>query len=198
MPYKPELMTEQAIQCAKCKRSLPPEIFNSGREAACPGCGSATEVEVFPAFFREAAQGTTGEAVLLDGEAGCFFHPEKKAVVHCDGCGRFLCGLCDCELHGKHFCPGCLETGGRKGRIQNLENQRTLYGGVALSLALLPLIVWPLTLVTAPIAIYIALRHWNAPRSIVSPGRWPQVLAVIFATLELAGWAALFISFRSS
>ena len=191
-------MIEQAIQCAKCKRSLPPEIFNSGRQAACPGCGSATEVEVFPAFFREAALGTTGEAVLLEGEAGCFFHPEKKAVVHCDGCGRFLCGLCDCELHGKHYCPGCLETGRKKGRIQNLENQRTLYGGVALSLALLPLIVWPLTLVTAPIAIYIAIRYWNAPRSIVSSGRWPLVVAIIIAALELAGWAALFISIRSS
>jgi len=191
-------MTEQAIQCTKCKTSLPSDFFNSGLQAACPGCGAATEVEVFPAFFREAARGTTGEAVLLEGEAGCFFHPQKKAVVHCDGCGRFLCGLCDCELHGKHYCPGCLETGRKKGRIQNLENQRTLYGGVALSLALLPLIMWPLTLVTAPIAIYIGVRYWNAPRSIVSSGRWASVAAIIIATLELAGWAALFISMRSS
>jgi hypothetical protein len=191
-------MIEQAIQCAKCKRNLPPAFYNRGGQEACPGCGSATAVEVFPAFFREAAQGTIGEAVLVEGEAGCFFHPQKKAVVHCDGCGRFLCGLCDCELHGKHFCPGCLETGRKKGKIQNLENQRTLYGGVALSLAVLPLLAWPVTLVTAPIAVYIALRYWNAPRSIVSSGRWPQVVAIVVAVLELVGWAALFISIRSS
>ena len=128
-------------------------------------------------LFPRGGAGEPGEAVLLEGEAGCFFHPQKKAVVHCDGCGRFLCGLCDCELHGKHYCPGCLEAGRKKGRIQNLENQRTLYGGVALSLALLPLIFRGLlTLVTAPIAIYIAIRYWNAPRSIVSSGRWPLVV----------------------
>jgi len=191
-------MTNQAIQCSKCKRALPPHIFNSGLEAACPGCGAATVVEVFPAFFRETAQGSVGESVLLDGEAGCFFHPQKKAVVHCEGCGRFLCGLCDCELQGKHYCPGCLETGRKKGKIKNLENQRTLYGGAALSLAILPLIIWPLTLVTAPIAIYIAIRYWNAPRSIVRPGRWPQVVAIVMASLELVGWAAIFIHMRSS
>lgn len=191
-------MSEQALQCAKCKRDLPPEIFNSGREAACPGCGSGTLVEVFPAFFREAALGTAGEAVMLDGEAGCFYHPEKKAVVHCEGCGRFLCGLCDCELQGKHYCPGCLETGRKKGKIQNLENQRTLYGGAALSLSILPLIVWPVTIVTAPIVIYIAIRYWNAPRSIVSSGRWPMVVALVLAILELVGWGVIFFGLRSA
>lgn len=191
-------MTDQALQCAKCRTSFPPEFFNSGQAAACPGCGAATEVEVFPAFFRETAPGTPGEAVMLEGEAGCFFHPQKKAAVHCEGCGRFLCGLCDCELHGKHYCPGCLETGRKKGRIQNLEYQRTLYGGVALSLAILPLLLWPVTLATAPITIYLAIRYWNAPRSIVSPGRWALVTALVIAILELIGWVVLFIAIRTS
>lgn len=131
---------------------------------------------------------------MVEGEAGCFYHPQKKAAVPCQGCGRFLCALCDCELNGQHFCPACLETGKQKGKIKNLENQRTLYGNIALALTIYPVILVfgiYFSFITAPIALYVALRYWNAPRSIVGGGRIRYVLALIVATLELGGWAAM-------
>ena len=80
-------------------------------------------------------------------------------------------------------------------RITRLENQRTLYDGIALSLAVLPLLVFYFTLLTAPIAIFIAIRHWNTPRSIVRRTRIRLVLAIILATIQIIGWgvAAYFL-----
>jgi hypothetical protein len=163
-------------------------MFNLPNLAPCPACRVPLHVEVFPALFRPPARGRGGEALMVEGESSCFYHPQKKAIVPCQGCGRFLCALCDCELRGEHFCPACLEVGRQKGRIQRLENQRTLYDGIALSAAVLPLLIFYFTVVTAPIALYIALRYWNAPRSIVHRTKIRLVMAIIVATLQIIGW----------
>jgi len=139
--------------------------------------------------------------VLVADEATCFYHPQKKAVLPCEGCGRFLCALCDCELHGQHFCPACLEVGRKKRKIKSLENERTLYDSIALSLAVLPVAIVPLiyfTFITAPASLFVALRYWNAPRSIVHRTRIRLVLAIIFASLQIVGWvvAIYFIANR--
>jgi len=152
------------------------------------------QAEVFPAFFRPAAHGHDGDPLLVEGEASCFYHPQKKASLPCEACGRFLCALCDCELHGQHFCPGCLETGKRKGKIKKLENQRTLYDNIALALVTYPVVLLfgiYFTFITAPMALYLAIRHWNSPGSIVRRTKVRFVAAIILAMLELAGWVAL-------
>ena len=149
------------------------------------------QVEIFPALFRQNAPAQTGELLLVQGEATCFYHDSRKAVLPCHGCGRFLCALCDCELNGEHFCPACLEAGKTKGKIKSLENRRTLYDSIALSLAVLPLVIfffWFFTFVTAPMALFMSIRYWNAPRSIVHRTRIRYVMAMIFATAEIAGW----------
>lgn len=163
-------------------------MFNQPDLAPCPACGVPVQVEIFPALFRPTARGRGGEALMVEGESSCFYHPQKKAVVPCQACGRFLCALCDCELHGEHFCPACLEVGRQNGRITRLENKRTLYDGIALSLAILPLLIFYFTIITAPMALYVAIRYWNAPRSIVHRTRIRLVLAVILAALQIVGW----------
>src|SRR5580765_4769226 len=109
-------MTSSAIECPKCRTPLTAfQSFNQPDFLPCPYCDAPLQVEIFPAFFRPIAAGANAEALMLEGEASCFYHPQKKAVRPCDGCGRFLCALCDCELQGEHFCPACLEGGGKKG-----------------------------------------------------------------------------------
>jgi hypothetical protein len=100
-----------------------------------------------------------------------------------------MCALCDCELHGEHYCPTCLEVGRKKGKIKSLENQRTLHDSIALSLAIFPLLIFYFTIITAPMALYVAIRYWNAPRSIIHRTKIRYVAAIILATLQLAGWA---------
>ena len=190
-------MNSPLVLCSRCNAPLPENLFNRQELTPCPTCASPVQVEVFPALFRPIAQGRHGEALLLETESSCFYHPQKKASVPCDGCGRFLCALCDCELHGKHFCPGCLETGRKKGKIKSLENARTLYDSVALSLSLLPLLIFYLTLFTAPAALYVAIRYWNAPRSIVHRTRIRYIFAIILALLQIGGWSlGLYFLFR--
>lgn len=109
----------------------------------------------------------------------------------CEGCGRFVCGLCDLELNGRHVCPVCLETGQKKSKYKDLENSRVLWDHVALMVALLPLLLglWP-SIIGAPIALYLVLRYRKAPCSLTGKSNLAFVAAGLFALLELAGWAA--------
>ena len=181
-------MSSLLPSCPGCRTPLGESMLNRPDLAPCPLCGDLVQAEVFPALFRPPTRGRGGEALLVEGESSCFYHPQKQAVVPCDGCGRFLCGLCDCQLHSEHFCPACLEVGRQKGRIKRLENQRTLYDGIALSLAIFPLLMYYFVIVTAPIVLYLAIRHWNSPLSIVHRTKLRLVLAIILATAEIIAW----------
>jgi hypothetical protein len=193
-------MNSALVHCPKCRWQLSESIFNRQDLLPCPSCQTPLEIEIFPAFFRRITPGQNAEALLVEGESSCFFHPEKKAVIPCVGCGRFLCALCDCELHGQHFCPACLEAGRTKGKIKSIENQRTLHDNIALALAFYPLIVWCMTIFTAPAAVYLSIRHWNSPRSIVHRTKIRFVLAIIVAGLEIIGWIiglSIFLTHRN-
>jgi hypothetical protein len=182
------------VQCPKCRATLLEGIFNQTELLPCPACHVPLQVELFPAMFRKIKPGQSGETLMVEGESSCFFHPQKKALLPCDSCGRFLCALCDCELNGQHFCPTCLETGKIKGKIKSLENQRTLYDSIALSLAVYPLLIFYFTLVTAPMTLFVAIRFWRSPLSIVRPGKIRFVAAIILALLQIAGWVMIFIA----
>jgi len=186
-------MNPSLVQCPACQAWLLEGVFNQPRLSPCPACGVPLQVEVFPALFRRVNPGQSGETIMIEGESSCFYHPQKKAVVPCQGCGRFLCALCDCELNGQHFCPACLETGKTKGKIKSLENQRTLYDSIAMSLAIFPLLIFYFTLITAPVALFIVIRYWNAPRSIVRRTKIRYIVAIILASTQIAGWALLFL-----
>lgn len=183
------------VQCPKCHAWLLEGIFNQPELSPCPACGVPLQVEVFPALFRKINPGKKSEAILVEGESGCFYHPQKKAVLPCDSCGRFLCALCDCELNGRHFCPACLETGKTKGKIKSLDQGRTLYDSIALSLAIYPMLIFYFTLLTAPMALFTAIRYWRAPRSLVRRTKIRFVAAIIISLLQIAGWGIFFIVF---
>jgi len=190
-----------SLTCIKCNAPLilggiggtGAGSFQNGEERPCPGCGREMIIEVFPALFRPVAAGSTGETLFSAEEAACFYHPQKRALVPCDSCGRFLCALCDVELNGRHLCPNCLQTGRKKGKLRDLENERVRYDRVALTTSVLPLLFWPATLISAPAALYLSIRHWNSPPSLVQ--RYTKVrfvVAILFSLVQVAGWATLF------
>lgn len=191
-------MITSYIQCPKCRRLLVEEwIYNSSAPQRCPGCGDSLQIEVYPAFFRRTVPSTEETVPLIEGDSTCFYHVSKKAVLPCEGCGRFLCTLCDCELNGQHLCPRCLEAGQSKGKIKNLDASRKQWDTIALSLAVLPvatLIFWVFSIVTAPMALFIAIRYWNAPRSIFHRTKIRLVLAIVISVVEIFSWIALFYS----
>jgi len=148
---------------------------------------------VFPAHFQPAGTGAAAEAILEAGVSSCFYHEQKKAVVPCDACGRFLCALCDLDFNGRHLCPACLQAGKKKGDLPELENRRTIHDSAALTTALLPLLIWPVTLITAPLATFLAIRSFFRPSSLIPRTRIRSWLALVLGLLQIAGWVALFI-----
>ena len=67
-------------------------------------------------------------------QASCFYHPNKKASVPCDNCGRFLCALCDVDFGGRRLCPACIEAGSGTESETTLDTRRILYDKLALFL----------------------------------------------------------------
>lgn len=174
--------------CTKCRLPLAVELLHTADFAVCPSCGAESRVEIFPALFLPPKRGEAGEAIMLDGESSCFYHPQKRATVPCDACGRFLCALCDVHLGAEHLCPTCLEAGRRKGKITTLENRQMLFDDAALSTAVLPILVFPFTFITTPLAIFFAIRSFKAPGSILPRTRIRAWLALAIAGATLALW----------
>lgn len=186
-----------ASSCGNCGTTLlAPECYNNSQPAGCPRCGALLQLLIFPAFFRSTPSGQKPEGLLVEGESSCFYHPQKKAVLPCEHCGRFLCSLCDVEFNGRHLCPACLEVGQEKRTMTSLENHRIRYDTLSLVVALLPILVWPFTFITAPAALFLALRHWNSPGSIVGSSKIRFVLAMLAALAQIAAWpAGLYFAF---
>lgn len=184
----------QLVTCPQCKTVLGAEMCGLPDLTPCPSCGQLLQIQIFPALFREETT-VRPELVVAEGEAGCFYHPQKKAVIVCESCGRFLCALCDVEFDGQHVCPACLASGKDKGKIKKLQNQYTRHDRVALILAILPLVpCFYLTIITAPVTLIYSVRYWNTPVSLL-PRRAKLTfsLAMLIASLEILGWTAMFI-----
>src|SRR5262249_32652770 len=124
--------------------------------------------------------GREGENILIEGESACFYHANKRAVVPCDKCGRFLCALCDIQFGASHLCSQCLDNANKKGTASPVEGKRIRYDQIVFALAVLPLVpcLMPAIPVTAPLAITIGIWKWNAPVSLVARTR-PRFVAGI-------------------
>ena len=185
------------ITCPKCSQTLNENILNSSSLVGCNACGVRLRVEVFPAIDRKRETESINESVTTGSEAGCFYHPDKKALTHCATCGRFLCALCDLEINDQHLCAACLAVGQKEDTIKNLENHRILYDKIALFLSIVPftVVLWIFSVFTIPATIFMTIRHWKTPCSIMSGSKLRFVLAIIFAGLQIVGWAMFINTF---
>lgn len=183
------------VECPKCRRKMPEEYRRDDGEMTCPHCQTDFEFFPFPALFASPA--AVRAASVSPGEATCFFHEANRADAVCEGCGRFVCTVCSVDFGGRKLCPGCLENRGRKRNVP--ENHRVLYDGIALALAIVPILFWPFTLVTAPLALGVAIHGWNKPGSVVhGRRRFRLALAMVCSVMIIGGWgfAAFTLIFR--
>ena len=188
---------QAVIACLHCKQPLNRMVRNTRALAACPACRSQLRADVYPAAGRPVPSGVAGEAIQTDKEAGCFYHPRKKAVLPCSTCGRFLCALCDIEFNGTHLCAQCFEKGKAGRKIQRLENRRVCYDRIALYVALFSMLLYWLSLLSAPIVLFMTVRYWRAPRSIVSRTKIRWIAAAALACIQLFFWGLVFYGVAS-
>jgi hypothetical protein len=182
--------TSQTLVCSKCGAAIPVEDWNR-EHAFCAMCRAPHSVYVFAAFFSKIDQAATASAIVAEGEASCYYHAGKRAVVPCDQCGRFLCGLCQTEFLGQNLCPGCIQANQQKGKLSSLDASRPLYDNMALVLATVPaLLIWP-TIITAPMSLYVAARYWRKPSSVLPRTKIRFYIAVLLAIIQIVGWIFL-------
>lgn len=184
---------DAALRCPKCQVALVADRLREATFVACFGCGTPIRAIAFPALNRP-LRDPAAAAPAAEGESSCFFHTSRPAQSACEQCGRFICGLCEVEVGPKKLCPTCLTAGREAGGFSQLETTRARWDYRCLLLALVPLLFWPATLITAPAAVFLAFRFWKAPGSLVNPSRWRLVLAVAVAVAQLAGWIILAIA----
>ena len=182
------------VRCAHCNLPLYAADVAEGR-AICPSCRSLNVVAAFPAL----AEGGTGKPPALpddppgEGEAACFYSPTRRATAVCSHCGLCMISNTWAAQWGTRapFASKCLDHLRSQGNDgERFQGSRTLWDNIALLLAVAPctLILWWSVFFTAPAALFIGLRHWNAPRSLVPRSRARMAIALILAFLQVV-WA---------
>jgi hypothetical protein len=184
------------VPCNSCGMPLPEWELALGEASTCPDCGTEHQVKIFSAALR-AAPSTQSESAA-EGEAACFDHPSSRAIATCAQCGRFVCQLCVVELMGNTYCPSCMAAGLSKLPGRDVASSRVAYDSIALTVAVAPLLFFPMTLLTGPAAVFLALRYWKRPLALMHASRWRFVAAILIGVLEVGGlgWLILYAVLR--
>ena len=172
------------INCPRCQATLSVEPGMVETHSACPQCGTPIEAYFFPAFFRPIEAGAVASAIVDTSEASCFYHAQKQAVGVCDGCGRMVCALCSIDLGNEHLCPACISSGKKKGKLLTLEDRRTRYDNISVALAIGSFFFPYLFFLIPPAAIYVAIRYWNSPGSLLGVSHVRFGIAIVIAIVS--------------
>jgi hypothetical protein len=180
------------LPCPKCGQILDAPAWRDGNGGTCRICRVRFDFMGFPALSFQ-RPGAIPKAVVVAEHATCFHHPENQAESLCEGCGRFLCSVCAISYGGRLLCAACIKAGTTTdpGSIRT----RTLYPGIAMAVAVLPLLIWPVTLLSAPVALCVVYSGWRKPQSLVQPGRTKLIIAAIIALVEIGAWVTFLTAF---
>ena len=182
------------MACTGCASVLDLARLRPGGRVACPRCLHPIEVSFYPAFAVPLMT-AHGEAIEEGADSACFFHAGKRAAAACGACGRFLCGLCAIDFAGETRCASCLESGKKKGKLTELDEQRTLYDSMVLMIPLASFLFSPVMVFTAPLTLFLAAWYWKKPGSLFRTNRWRFGLAALLALCELFGFAWFIFAF---
>ncbi|MFZ4765346.1 MAG: hypothetical protein ACOYMN_10370 [Roseimicrobium sp.] len=195
------------IRCPYCGYGVAEALFARSQTAPCSTCGSKVDAILLPAL-RKAPQAKPPELPQeppQPGEAACFYNPSRRATACCEHCGVFVSNSWSAQWGSQTVCLKCLEELRAKNSDIRFEAKRTLWDNVALTFAIGPwilavlliatIILYPfgfmsilLTIATAPAAIFVAVRYWGAPRSLVPRGHGRLFWAILLSLLQIAGW----------
>ena len=171
------------VRCEKCSARLAVnglDIFSR-----CPECRTTQKVVLFSALEKEPEKGVLAEAVVED-NAACINHPDKAAAVLCDGCGAYICTLCEIAVEEQQLCPTCFNN--RLSDFSTINKKTVLHDAHALSLSFFAILVGPIALILAPIAIGMILFYWNKVNTPYPRSKWRFIVAFIIALLLFIGW----------
>jgi len=183
----PNRETETAeIVCPKCGNRLTVEDSGGEMHQNCHVCQAKLSFFVFPRLFRESPVETDfSSAVSVSGDATCHFYPELKAELVCDECGCFLSKTASVNWGGRDLCMPCLHQLRENKRSLDFQAETRVYDNRALAL-----VTWmaPFTLFTAPLALFILIRHRKGDTGFVPRGKFRWWLAMVLSVLWIIFW----------
>ena len=125
---------------------------------------------------------------MVEGESSCFYHPQKKAVCPARDAAAFYARCAIANYTASITVPRAWRRAAARAKSRTSKTSACATTASRSSLAVLPMLVFYFTIITAPDSLFVALRYWNAPLSIVRRTRIRYVLALILATLQFVGW----------
>lgn len=176
--------------CPKCDHPLPVAPAGGPQSADCTHCGREVTRRDFPALQRALPQAAAA-AAAQPGDAVCFNCPDRLAVAVCESCGAYLCATCRTDWFGRRLCLTCIHAHRELKQSPDFRSRLTLYDNLALMVMLVPLIFIPFygiffAMVTAPVSLFLVVRHRRSPRGLVPRGRFRLIAAGVLAVLLLA------------
>lgn len=178
------------VACPKCHRDFPDgSLQDQGAASSCPSCKSLVELRVYPRLRKSINSSLKADDLLSgEGDALCRFYPELKADKVCEECGCLLSKKAAVTWANTDYCLPCLHLlRESKGRNEFLA-RRVIYDNTALGLILY---LFPLSLFTAPLALYYLIRYRKASRGIVPRGGFRWWLAMVLSVVFSLGWLLL-------
>ena len=192
-------MRNTIVRCSACDHALSlPETVGGGT-LTCTHCQKPTRLWLFPALYQN-KKSEAAQVVLDEGHSSCMNHPNKRAVSVCDGCGKFLCALCDIDWNGEHLCSNCIEhRGSDENKNNELRTEYIHYDRIVFGLALFSIVLFFLGVFIAPVALFMGWRYWNEPWRPVPYRKWGMIFSLVLAFVTMTGWAtyltSIFVNF---
>jgi len=179
------------LPCPHCRRGLEADSWHDAGSGKCRVCYADFEFVGFPAAVPRPKRVWARAKSAVAEETVCFFHLQNVADTICAECGRLVCTVCSITVSERVVCPSCVAVPG-KADAPAAVRERMLYDSTALGIALLPLLIWPVTLLTAPFALGFTIHGWKKPSSLVrGRSRGRLIAAGIFAIVEIGVWVTL-------
>ena len=181
--------TEATLQCPTCRNNLSLDQSANRVSEDCPVCRSEVRITIFPRFYQEPPKQINSPLASED-EAVCSFYPELRAEKVCDVCGCLMSQKASAKWGDKDYCLPCLYRLREEEKDAAFVARARLYDNRALAM-----VTWfaPLSLFTAPVALFLLLRHGKGNQSFVprSAARW--WLALLLSSAWILLWGAIII-----
>ena len=145
------------------------ELLN-GDAATCPSCGRRNTVRVFPAALAQDCGGARRDGA---GWRGSLLRPSRQAgrrglpAVRTFRVPALRGGV----RRRASGAPPAWPLPAAKPKPANSDTSRTLYDTWALATPFALLVIWPLTILSAPAVVALAIMKWKQPISLVRRNR---------------------------
>jgi hypothetical protein len=187
----PELVL---IRCPRCRQQIDVTSITTSEHALCPSCAGEFRAVRFDPPPRETALPSM-VAGALDAGQPCANHPRNAAVTGCQRCGSFICALCRIDVDGRTLCPACFERLSSEGSLESTRTTFRDYPGLAGVTATAGCLIWFLSILFGPLAIYYALKGLKQKKEMgEDDGRFMLTLAIGVGALQIIGGAFLIVA----